>query len=129
MSQLFKKHARYLACWFWAWFKSSIFVVEKILGFSPKQKTESFLLVFPREDLNPHKQFQRLPCYHYTTGDWVKPAYHGRNKVVKGTCCNQKEGKYIYPTSPISQSIVIISAYLSQIHQKLYNYPQYKEDI
>ena len=28
-----------------------------------------FELIFPREDLNPHKQIQSLLCYHYTTGE------------------------------------------------------------
>ena len=35
--------------------------------------TEDFFTIknyFPREDLNPHKQIQSLPCYHYTTGEW-----------------------------------------------------------
>ena len=26
-------------------------------------------ILFPREDSNPHKQIQSLPCYHYTTGE------------------------------------------------------------
>ncbi len=29
---------------------------------------------FPREDSNPHKQIQSLPCYHYTTGECLE--YH-----------------------------------------------------
>jgi hypothetical protein len=36
---------------------------------------------FPREDLNPHKQIQSLPCYHYTTGEWALLYYKNCGKL------------------------------------------------
>ena len=57
------------------------------------------LAIFPREDLNPHKQIQSLPCYHYTTGDRIQTteAYTRLSKyksywILKKKSRRQKRG-------------------------------------
>ena len=46
--------------------------------------------MLPREDLNPHKQIQRLLCYPYTTGERIQI----HTTKSKGTC--QVEYKYFF---------------------------------
>ena len=68
---------------------------------------------FPREDLNPHKQSQSLPCYPYTTGESAaQESFHCASDII------QKSDWLVKVNSSANTRKSILKAFLEKSARK-----------